>query len=127
MRKVRGPLFFNKHLSLYRKPYLIPVLRSADEVYEFFNEEVFSEGLLKSITGKTSLFLSITPSYPIMWEPVVLVNSCLVLEFILARRLSPTSLSYSSDLIKDVLLVNCHRHYPLALKYDTKSVKSILR
>ena len=52
MGKVRGPLFFAKHLSLYRKPYLASVFRSADETYELFNEEIFSEGLLKSISWK---------------------------------------------------------------------------
>lgn len=64
VRKFRGPLFFSKHLSLYRKPYLVPVFRSADEVYELFNEEVFPEGLLKFIAGKTRFFLRISPSNP---------------------------------------------------------------
>ena len=52
MGKVRGPLFFAKHLSLYRKPYLASVFRSADETYELFNEEIFSEGLLNLFLEK---------------------------------------------------------------------------
>ena len=127
MGKVMIPLFFDKHLSLYRKPYLAPVFRSADETYELFNEEIFSEGLLKSIPGKPSLFLSITPPHPIMREPVVLVNSRLVLEFIVARRPSSIDFSNSSELIENMLLVNRHHYYPLVLKYDTKSARSLLR
>ena len=52
---------------------------------------------------------------------------CLTPRFILARRFSLTSLSNSSDLIKNVLLIDCHRYYPLVLKYDTKSIRSLLR
>jgi hypothetical protein len=57
-----------------------------------------------------------------MREPVVPVNSCFVLEFILARRPSSFDFSYSSELIENMLLVNCYRYYPLILKHGTKSV-----
>jgi hypothetical protein len=52
----------------------------------------------------------------------MLTNFSLVLKLLLTGRLSPTSLSYSLDLIKDMLLVDRHRYYPLILKHGTKSV-----
>lgn len=57
----------------------------------------------------------------------MLANSSLVLKLLLTGRLSPTSLRYSLDLIKDMLLVDCHCYHPLALKHVTESAGFLLR
>jgi len=64
----------------------------------------------------------ITPSEPVMRVPITFLYSCIALEPQDSWRLAAICFCDSLNLVKDVLLIDCHRYYPLILKHDTKSV-----
>ncbi len=75
-----------------------------------------------------SLFLSVPhPIGASVRIPITFLYSCIALEPQDARRLATIFFCDSLNLVKYVLVINCHRYYTRVLKHSTESDGLLLR